>query len=178
MPEIYLPLSRWSDGGRSPSTTETPHADADRPPTGSPTPTRRRTQQHATDCAQRRSTATAHHRDTTATAERDRATPAADRDRPDHPHRGPSAHRSAGRGRQGQRCLELGHRVPGHGTGLEGARSARCLGLHPAHLRRLNDCARYLLRARSRKCARHHHSRQRPHHPQPAGSACSSSRIT
>ena len=94
---------------------------------------------------------------------------AADRHRPDHPHRGPPAHRSADRERPGDRGLELRHHVPRHGTHPAGPRPARGLGVRPAHLRRLHHGARHRLGARRRECAGHHHSRQRPHRAQPDG---------
>ena len=49
---------------------------------------------------------------------------------------------------------------------LQGPRSARRLGLHRAHLRRLHRHPRADLGARGRGRARHHDPRERQHHPQ------------
>ena len=90
--------------------------------------------------------------------------------RPDHENRRPSARRGhGGRQRQGHGCRLLRHGVARPRARHAQPRPARCLGVHPAYLRRLHDGARARLGARRGGCAADPHPEERELHPEHHG---------
>ena len=89
------------------------------------------------------------------------------RRRSGHAHRRSPAHRSRGRWRHGQGRLVVLDHVPRHRAHPEGARSARRVGLHAAHLRRVHHGARHRLGARGRERHRRQAAAERPPAAQP-----------
>jgi hydrogenase large subunit len=71
--------------------------------------------------------------------------------RPDHPHRRPPPHRRRGRRGQGAQLLVLGPDVARHRADPPGARPARRVDLHPAHLRGVHHRPRHRLGAGGRE---------------------------